>query len=405
MRKLYIDCSMGAAGDMMAAALLELVPDPASMLSRLNALGIPGVSYSSEKVPRGGIIGTRLHVHVNGEEEGHEHEHEHAHEHGHVHEHHHHHEHHSLHDILGIVDGLALPDAAKRHVAEIYRMMADAESRAHGRPVGEVHFHEVGAMDAVADISAVCLLMDEIGADEVIASPVNVGGGTVRCAHGVMPVPAPATAYLLEGASVYSSEPAVGELCTPTGAALLRHFARSFGSMPPLRVSSIGYGAGGRDVAGRANLLRVLLGEADGACEDDVFEISCNVDDMTGEEISFACERIFAAGALDVATIPAQMKKGRPGIIFSVLCKSSVHDDVMSALFRHTTTIGARETLCRRHVMARREEKVALPGGGSARRKISEGWGVKRVKTEFEDLARVARDAGSSLREAAETLS
>lgn len=403
---------MGAAGDMLAASLLELMPDQTAAVARLGSIGIPGVEYLSEKVVRGGISGTRLVVRVNGEEEGHCHEHAHehchahSHDHDHIHDHdhghHHHHEHHSLDDILHIVGHLNMPDSAKGHVEEVYRLIASAESRAHGRPVGEVHFHEVGAMDAVADIAAVCFLLGELGVDEVIASPVNMGGGTVQCAHGVMPVPAPATAFLLEGIPAYSDDPSLGELCTPTGAALLKHFASSFGPMPTLRVSAIGYGAGGKDVHGRANLVRASIGESDATSSDEVFEFTCNVDDMTGEEISFACCRIFAAGALDVVTIPVQMKKGRPGVIVDVLCAPSAHDAVVSAIFKHTSTLGVRETICRRHVLARSESTATIAGGASARVKVSEGWGVRRKKLEFDDVAKNAVAMDVSLRDAAE---
>ena len=395
MKRLYLDCSMGAAGDMLAAALLEIMPDRDAALARLNALGIPGVVYSAENVHRGGIAGTRLHVHVHGEEEGHHHEegHHEGHHHG------HHHEHHSLDDILKMVGGLEMPAAAKGHVEAVYRLLADAESRAHGRPVGEVHFHEVGALDAVADIAAVSFLVGELGVDEIVASPVNMGGGTVRCAHGVLPVPAPATAFLLEGVLAHADDPSFGELCTPTGAALLRHFASSFGPMPAMCVSAIGHGAGGKVFEGRANLVRASLGEADVGGEDEVFEIACNVDDMTGEEIAFACERIFAAGALDVATVPIQMKKGRPGVIFLVLSSCEAHDAVVEAVFRYTSTIGLRETVCRRHVLSRREEALPAPDGGTMRLKVAEGHGVRREKIEHDDLARAARALGTSLRE------
>ena len=400
MKTLHIDCSMGAAGDMLAAALLELVPDPDAALARLNAFGLHGVAYAREKSAKCGIMGTRLSVKVHGEEEGDADCHGHEHHCGHHHEHHH--AHHGLDDMLHLVGHLALPEKVKEDVAAVYRLLADAESRAHGRPVGEVHFHEVGALDAVADIAAVCWLLAEIAPDEIVVSPVHVGSGTVRCAHGVLPVPAPATAFLLEGVPSYSDGAVQGELCTPTGAALLRHFATRFGPQPVLRVTAIGYGAGKKDFEGRANLLRVALGESmteDGT--DEVLELSCNIDDMTGEEIAFACERLFAAGAKDVVTIPLTMKKGRPGVMIQALCAPSGHDAVVAAMFRHTTTLGVRETRCRRHVLARREEAATLPDGTIVRRKVSEGYGVRRVKLEHDDVAAYARKADVPLREVA----
>ena len=400
MKTLHIDCSMGAAGDMLAAALLELVPDPDAALARLNAFGLHGVAYAREKSAKCGIMGTRLSVKVHGEEEEDADCHGHEHHCGHHHEHHH--AHHGLDDMLHLVGHLALPEKVKEDVAAVYRLLADAESRAHGRPVGEVHFHEVGALDAVADIAAVCWLLAEIAPDEIVVSPVHVGSGTVRCAHGVLPVPAPATAFLLEGVPSYSDGAVQGELCTPTGAALLRHFATRFGPQPVLRVTAIGYGAGKKDFEGRANLLRVALGESmteDGT--DEVLELSCNIDDMTGEEIAFACERLFAAGAKDVVTIPLTMKKGRPGVMIQALCAPSGHDAVVAAMFRHTTTLGVRETRCRRHVLARREEAATLPDGTIVRRKVSEGYGVRRVKLEHDDVAAYARKADVPLREVA----
>ena len=395
MKTLYIDCSMGAAGDMISAALLELTPDPDVAVKKLNALGIPHVVYARERTARCGIAATRLVVKVNGEEE-----HAHAH-HDHHHEAHGHHHHHSLDDMLRLVDSLALPEMAKGDARLVYALLAEAESRAHGRPVGEVHFHEVGALDAVADIAAACWLLGEIAPDEIVASPVNFGGGTVRCAHGVLPVPAPATAFLLEGIPAHGDGEVLCELCTPTGAALLKHFANRFGPMPPIKAEKTGFGAGTREFEGRANLLRATIGEnAATGDSDSVCELKCNIDDMTGEEIAFACERIFEAGALDVLTIPATMKKGRPGIVLLALSAPDRKDAVTAAIFRHTSTLGVRETTCRRNVLSRREETVTLPDGATLRRKVSEGFGVRREKVEHDDLAAYALSHGLSLSEA-----
>ena len=396
MKTLYVDCGMGAAGDMLAAALLELTPDPDASVAMLNAMGVPGVAYAREVTSRGGIAATRLVVAVHGDEEC---SHHHGHDH-HEHAHDHHHVHRSLDDMLRIVDGLALPESTKKDAAAVYRLIAEAEGKAHGRPAGEVHFHEVGAMDAVADIAAVCRLLHEIGPVEVVASPVNLGGGTVRCAHGVLPVPAPATAALLEGLPSYGDENVRLELCTPTGAALLRHFAKRFGPQPPMRTTRTGCGAGSREVEGRANMVRCFLGEGNGAVDDEVVEIACNIDDMTGEDIAFACESLFAAGAVDVTTVPATMKKGRPGVILLVLCRQERRDAVMDALFRHTTTLGARERLCRRAVLPRREDVISLSDGLSVRRKTCTTPGGERSKLEHDDLAAFARAKGISLLEA-----
>ena len=266
-RILYLDCGMGAAGDMLAAALIELLPQADSFIDELNALGIPGVRFSKEPSVKCGITGTHMHVSVNGQEEeshdhhGHSHEHEHSHEHSH-HEHHHHsHQHHhsGLNDIEHIVRGhMSLPENVQDHVMQVYGLIAEAESKAHGVPVTEIHFHEVGTLDAVADITAVCMLMDRLAPEEVVVSPIHVGSGQVRCAHGILPVPAPATAYILKGAPIYGGA-IKGELCTPTGAALLKHFATRFGDMPIMTVEAIGYGMGKKDFEA-ANCVRAMLG-------------------------------------------------------------------------------------------------------------------------------------------------
>jgi hypothetical protein len=416
MKTLYLDLSMGAAGDMLAAALLELLPEPQRFLDRFNALGIPRVAVRTAREQRCGVCGTRFCVSVNGAEEGHEHdhahdhdhehdhghEHEHDHDHAHDHEHEHGHDHghghhHSgLHDIGHIVAALRLDPATEADVLAVYRSIAEAESAVHGVPVDEIHFHEVGTLDAVADVTAVCLLMREIGAEQVVASPVHVGSGTVRCAHGVLPVPAPATALLLRGVPVYGGA-IRGELCTPTGAALLRHFVTRFDAMPLMTPEKIGYGLGKKDFP-QANCLRALLGES-AAERETITQLECNVDDMTGEAIGFAVERLWEAGALDVWIQPIQMKKNRPGVLLTALCHAEEKEAVVAAMLRHTTTLGVREASLRRHVLAREVETVETPLG-ALRRKSASGYGVRRRKWEYDDLARAARERGISIEEA-----
>lgn len=405
MKTLYLDCSMGAAGDMLAAALLELLPDPDAFVAELNALAIPGVKFSREASVKCGITGTHLQVTVHGEEEGahdHHHAHSHDHHHDHAHAHHHdhahsHHHHASLHDIEHIVRGhLSLPTAVADNVMAVYRLIADAESKAHGKPVSEIHFHEVGTMDAIADITTVCLLMHRLAPDEIIVSPVHIGSGQVHCAHGILPVPAPATATILQDVPIYGGS-IQGELCTPTGAALLKHFASRFGEMPVMRTSAIGYGMGKKDFPA-ANCVRALLGERS-AASDDVTELCCNIDDMTGEAIGYAFDKLFAAGALDVYTIPIGMKKSRPGHLLHVICREADKDALVRALFAHTTTIGIRENRFRRYTLDRRIETIET-ADGPVRRKCSTGYGVSREKFEHDDLARIADAQGLSLREA-----
>ena len=299
-----------------------------------------------------------------------------------------------MHDIEHIVrDHLNVSDKVREDVLSVYRLIAEAESHVHGVPVTEIHFHEVGTMDAVADITAVCMLMEAIGADEVVASPVHVGSGHVRCAHGILPVPAPATAYILKDVPMYGGR-IKGELCTPTGAALLKHFVTRFGDMPVMKAQAVGYGMGKKDFE-MANCVRAILGETEDR-GDTVYELSCNIDDMTGERIGFAMERLFECGALDVYTVPIGMKKSRPGILLSVLCREETREEVVKAVFKYTTTIGIREQKMDRYVLTRTFDEAETPYGVIRRKNVS-GYGVIRSKAEYEDLARAAVAHGVSI--------
>ncbi len=381
MRTLYIDCGMGAAGDMLAAALLELLPNREAFLQKLNALGIPGVTVMAEPSTKCGISGTHLHVSIHGEEET-----------EHMHDHHDHH-HGSMDEIRSIVSGLPIPTMVKLDIMAVYQEIAAAESHVHGVPVEHIHFHEVGTMDAIADITAVCLLMHELDADQIIASSIHVGSGQVRCAHGILPVPAPATAYILRDIPIYGGS-IRGELCTPTGAALLRHFVTEFGDMPVMRVQSIGYGMGKKDFE-RANCVRVMLGETKEKPEG-IWELNCNVDDMTGEQMGFALDMLMEQGALDVFTIPVGMKKSRPGILLTVMCREADKEKMIHLIFRHTTTLGIREKFCNRYTLERKIETEDT-SYGPIRRKTSYGYGVRRSKYEYEDIAAVAKEKGLSI--------
>ena len=443
MKTLYLECNMGAAGDMLSAALLELHPQPDNMLQRLNSLGIPGVTYEAEPMDKCGIRCTHLKVTVNGIEEesldahshthththdedhhhehghehghshgedhhhGHSHEHdhshdedhhhEHGHEHDHSHDHHHHHVHRNLTDITAIVSGLDIPESVQADVLRVYRLIAEAESHAHNRPVEEVHFHEVGSMDAVADITAFCLILSELAPEKVLASPVRIGFGDVHCAHGILPVPAPATAWILRGVPVYAGN-IRGELCTPTGAAILKCFAQDFCTLPQMQIEKIGMGCGKKDFE-QANCVRAMLGETPDS-QETILELSCNLDDMTPEALGFAMEEILAAGAVDVYTIPVTMKKGRPGFLLTCMCREGLRDRILRTIFLHTTTIGVREKICNRYTM-KREIETLQTAEGEIRCKTSSGWGTRRTKLEYEDLARIAREKGISLFEAA----
>ncbi len=417
MRTLYFDCQMGAAGDMLTAALLELIPDRDRFVERFNALGIPGVCMQAEPSEKCGVRGTHVTITVNGEEEesvdhvhehddhshehdehDHEHTHEHDHEeHGHTHDHGGHHHHHScLADIEHIIkDHLDLPEKVQKDILAVYQIIAEAESQVHGVPMTEIHFHEVGTMDAVADVAAVCMLMNELKPERVVASPVHVGSGQVKCAHGILPVPAPATALILQDVPIYGGE-IKGELCTPTGAALLKYFVNEFGRMPVMKTTAIGYGMGKKDFPA-ANCVRAMLGEG-GEKTEELIELTCNVDDMTAEAIGFAMEQLFAAGARDVYTIPVGMKKNRPGTLIHVMCSSSTKEKMVELLFKHTTTLGIREARLDRYFLNRTIEEVDTPFG-KVHVKKSHGYGVERAKYEYDDLARIAREEGLSLAE------
>ena len=481
MKTLYIECAMGAAGDMLTAALLELMPDKEAALAKLNAMGIPGVVFEAEPSAKCGITGTHMRVLIHGEEEGavpcghthehhhdHAHEHHHEHEHDHVHEHHyehdhhvhthahahvqedahchdsdahdhahhhahdaHHHAHHGMVEIRRLIAELAVSETVKEKALAVYQSIAEAESRVHGAEVDQIHFHEVGSMDAVADVTAVCLLMELLAPEQVIVSPIHVGSGTVLCAHGRLPVPAPATALILEGMPIYGGS-VQGELCTPTGAALLKTFVDSFGPMPPMTVAKTGYGMGTKDFE-QANCLRAMLGEsftmngtaskmqtgqdAEGentgsrgaagkdtetenpaAREGRITEISCNLDDMTGEDIAFAAEHILQAGALDVFTESIYMKKGRPAVKLTVLARPEDEERLAGEIFRHTSTIGVRIHTDRRYELARRSEQRKTPLG-TIEVKISEGFGVRKEKIEFASLKQIAETSGKRLAE------
>ena len=484
MKLLYLDCGMGAAGDMLGAALAELLPDDArdAFTSELNAAGIPGVHVSLDPSVKCGITGTHLTVTVNGTEEkegghshSHEHHHDHSHEHSHSHVHHHDHSHRSLHDIHHIIDDLKLPEAVRTDILAVYRLIAEAESKAHDKPVSEIHFHEVGTMDAIADIASVCLLLHKLAPDQIIASPIHVGSGQVKCAHGILPVPAPATAYILKDIPIYSGS-IQGELCTPTGAALLKHFVTRFDQMPLMTPASTGYGMGTKDFPA-ANCVRAILGESfaenqdanlgesfaenqpeqpacipaapastatpapatapaptatpapaaapaseEAANTETICELSCNVDDMTGEDIAFAIEIFLQNGALDAFTVPCTMKKGRPGVLVTVLCKDPDQKQMTKLILQHTTTLGVRSAEKKRWILSRTESETVIPDDVLAnvtspdmpteskaqelkttgndctiRSKTSTGFGITRNKYEHDDLEKIARTYGLTL--------
>ena len=426
MKTLYLECAMGAAGDMLTAALLDLLP-PEGQRQFLQAMNrLPGVQVSAQPAEKCGVRGLHVTVTVHGQEEHsqdvhpaaadsaphahehtHEHEHSHDHEHmhghehphgGHDHEHTHGHGHHhaSLADVRGIIDALPVPQAVKENAVKVYGLIAQAESHAHGRPVEEIHFHEVGALDAVADVTGVCLLLAMLQPDQILCSPVHLGGGQVRCAHGVLPVPAPATAFLMQGVPCYGSA-VQGALCTPPGAALLKAFAAGFGPMPAMTVQAVGVGVGNKDFAA-ANVLRAFWGEEFGRAggqADEVVQLCCNLDDMTGEAIAWAAGQLLAAGALDVYTLPIQMKKNRPATMLCCLCRPADRQRMTDLMLAHTTSWGVRAVQMQRTVLPRASRRVDTPYG-PVDMKYSTG-GPAKAKAEFDGAAAAAAAAGVPL--------
>lgn len=441
MKILYLDCQMGAAGDMLSAALLDLLAEQRAMdgqrkesqirslIEELNGLGIPQVHFLSENTKKCGIMGLHLKVLVDGVEEGTmylEHPEDLGHNQTHSKEpdHREHQDHpHSrtLAEIRQIIQDMTISPRVRDRVCQVYDRLAAAESKAHGLPVAEVHFHEVGMLDAIADISAACYLLDVLDVDQVLSSPVRTGFGHVHAAHGIMDIPAPATAYLLEGIPHFSGE-IEGEMCTPTGAALLGELVDRFVDQVQSREVCKGYGMGYKDFP-EPNCIRASLVVSDGATAINVdpahrnhsepkqgcipgtcvqgqyiTKLECNLDDMTGEELGLAMDEILLAGARDVFYTPIQMKKNRPGILLTVLVRESEKDAVIGSIFTHTKTIGIREDVMKRYVLERECETVETEFGPVSR-KISRGYGVEKWKWEYEDLKRIVKETGLSLDE------
>ena len=414
MKTLYIECNMGAAGDMLMAALLELHENPDDFLERLNKIGLPGVEVTAGPAEKCGLVGTQVRVSIHGQEEqtediGHEHDHPHSHGHDHQHEHshdhdhaghqehshddHHHHDHSSLHAIEHLLEELQISQKVRDHALAVYNLIAQAESESHGLPLSQVHFHEVGSMDAVADIVGVSMLIDELAPEKILASPVHVGSGQVKCSHGILPVPAPATARILKDVPIYGGGVS-GELCTPTGAALLKHFVEDFIPMPLMKVEKTAYGMGKKDFAS-ANCVRLFWGQTE-SHNQEVVELVCNIDDMTAEDLAFAQEELFREGALDVYLTPISMKKNRLGYKLSCMCNKDEKDKFVSLIFKHTTTLGMREIISKRHVLSRSQEERESKLG-KVIYKVSQGYDIIKEKAEYEDLARIAREHKLSL--------
>jgi len=431
-RLLYFDCFSGISGDMVLGALIDAGLPLEELQRALGSLALSGVDVGTARVLRAGVSATKFVVreraqppaqpaaHGHGDEGDHPHTHGHAHDHGHSHDHahdhehidhahdhahdhdherHHDHGHRSLGEIFGLIDTSALSPSGRDRAKALFRRLAEAEAEIHQMPVDRVHLHEVGALDSIIDIVGAVFALEWVGADRIVCSPLNVGGGMVRSAHGLFPVPAPATVKLLGDAPVYGGA-VQNELVTPTGALIATGYASSFGPIPPMAIERVGYGAGDRDNAGTPNVLRVLIGRsADRPQADRVVVIECEIDDMNPQLFGVVMDRLYEAGALEVFHVPAQMKKNRPGTLLTVLAPPELRAPLADVIFSETTTIGLRYQEVERECLAREIVSVETPIG-AVRFKVA--WRDGRIVNavpEFDDCARLAAAARLSVKD------
>jgi uncharacterized protein (TIGR00299 family) protein len=372
MKLAYFDCFSGISGDMTLGALVDAGCRLELLRDGLNGLQVPGWSLSSEKVWKNGMSATFIGVTTEDQTK-----------------------HRSLSAILEILDKSQLSDTVRKNAAAIFRGLGEAEASVHDVPLEKIHFHEVGAVDAIVDIVGACIGFEALGIRKFACSPVNVGGGTAKMAHGVLPVPAPATAKLLQGKPTYSNG-VQRELVTPTGAAIVATLCDQFGPQPPMSVSAIGYGAGSEDLEGQPNVLRIMLGETAEKVvlgfDEEISVIEANLDDMNPQIYGYFLEKALAAGALDVYTTPVQMKKNRPGTLLTLLCKPQDANALMSLVFAETTTFGARTYSAQRRTLPRESVNVHTKFG-DVRIKLSRVNGsIRHVAPEYEDCRKLATE-------------
>ena len=421
--KLYFECASGISGDMTVAALLDLGASKERLLEGLSSLQLPGYHLHIGRASKCGIDACDFDVHLEDHAHNHEHHHDHDHEHEHHHDHDHDHEHHHDHDhehhhdhdhdhehhhdhghthshrgmpeIRAIIQGSGITDGAKALALEIFETLALAESKAHNLPVDQVHFHEVGAVDSIVDIVGAAICIDDLHPEAIRFSPLSEGTGTVRCQHGVIPVPVPAVANLAAARDIpLKMTDTVGEMVTPTGAAIAAVLSSGWGAPENWSIRKIGIGAGKKDF-GHANILRVFAyedapaaGDNAGA-KDGVWQLEANIDDQSGEELAFAMEQIFRAGALDCWFTPITMKKSRPAVMISALCREEQKDAVARAILRHTSTIGVRMNRKERLICSRESITVTTPWGEAlAKRCVFED--MVRVTAEYESARKLA---------------
>lgn len=391
MRVAYFDAFSGVSGDMTVGALIDAGADAKQLIHGLEHLNL-GAAYKTEKVNRFGITATKFHV-LEGQGQPHHHAQGETHDHSHEGEQHHH-DHRGLTQILELIEEAGIPAAVKANAQKIFQRLGEVEASIHGLPLEQVHFHEVGAVDSIADIVGACYGLHLLEVEEVICSPVNVGSGTAKMAHGVLPVPAPATAALLREKPIYVDGPAF-ELTTPTGAAIVSTLASGFGPMPPVSIQSLGYGAGTKDFKDRANVLRITIGERKQLAEaQTVLLLEANIDDASPQILGYTMDALFAAGALDVTLTPILMKKNRAGQMLSVVAKPSDKDALASLILRETTTLGLRIASVERRTLAREFVEVRTPYG-PVRMKVSESG----FAPEFDDCQALAKERNVPLKD------
>ena len=413
MKTLFMECSMGAAGDMIMGALYELLDSSQrdDFLDTMNHLLSGTISLTANCSEKCGIYGTKMNVSIHGQtEEASPHVHSETYQ-------------TTYPEVLAQIDSLSLSPWVKENAKAVYTLIGDAESYAHRKNIEQIHFHEVGTLDAIMDVIGCCILIELLKPEQILASPVHVGSGTVHCAHGILPVPAPATAEILKEIPIYSGT-IEGELCTPTGAALLKHFAAQFLPMPPMTIEKTGYGMGSKDFS-VANCVRIFLGDVDilpvpskrqlphiqplhAVSElkkeethpdfyteglhnlDQILELSCNLDDMTPEAVAYAMDILLKAGALDVFTTPVHMKKNRSGILLTCLCNMEQESIFSRLMLEHTSTRGIRIHPCYRRILDTSFETVST-AFGTITLKISSGYGIHKFKPEYDDVAEAAK--------------
>ena len=391
---LYFDCFSGASGDMILGALIDAGLPIEELRRALGSLALDGMSIEAESVDRAGVAAIKFRLLENGQvvdssdpaPKKHRHDHDH-----HSNKSHHHHSHRSIREILELVGRSNLSESAKASVGHVFGRLATAEAAIHQMPVNEVHLHEVGALDSIIDIVGATFGFEWFAPDEVVVSPLNVGSGTVECAHGTYPVPAPATVRLLEGSPIYASGEA-GELVTPTGALLMTEWATSYGPLPPMTISRVGYGAGERNRSDSPNVLRLLVGEsADIDVSERVVVLECEIDDMNPQIFGLLMSRLHEAGALDVFYIPVQMKKDRPGTLVTVIAPLGLRETLSELLFRESTTLGIRYHETQRERLERTWVTVETSLGAVRIKLARRGNQILNTAPEFDDCLQLAR--------------